>query len=103
MNSKEFPVKINNIKYNQNYSLFVLATSRGYKIFSTNSLEQVHEETNKVSELRDISLAMTYYISNLVFFVGKKSNENLSQKELILFDDFSQEKISSLNQKRKIS
>jgi len=100
-NSKEFPVKINNIRYNQNYSLFILATSKGYKIFSTNSLEQVHEETNKVRELGDISLAMTYYSSNLVFFVGKKSNGYISQKELIVFDDFSQDKISSFKSKKE--
>ena len=100
-NSKEFPVKINNIRYNQNYSLFVLATSKGYKIFSTNDLKQVHEETNKVRELGDISLAMTYYSSNLVFFVAKKSNENFSEKELIIFDDFSQDKISSFKSKKE--
>ena len=100
-NSKEFPVKINNIRYNQNYSLFVLATSKGYKIFSTNTLEQVHEETNKVRELGDISLAMTYYSSNLVFFVGKKSNGYFSEKELIVFDDFSQDKISSFKSKKE--
>ena len=100
-NSKEFPVTINNIRYNQNYSLFVLATSKGYKIFSTNDLKQVHEETNKVRELGDISLAMTYYSSNLVFFVGKKSNENISEKELIVFDDFSQDKISSFKSKKE--
>ena len=38
-NSNEYPVKINNIRYNQDNTLFVLATSRGYKIFSTKNLK----------------------------------------------------------------
>ena len=60
-NSNEFPVKINNIKYNQDNSLFTLATSKGYKIFSTKNLRQVHEETEKVRELGDLESVQTYY------------------------------------------
>ena len=89
-NSKEFPVKINSIRYNQDNTLFTLATSKGYKIFSTKSLKQVHEETEKVRELGDLELVLTYYSSSLVFFIPTKNNENFTKKELILFDDFSQ-------------
>ena len=89
-NSKEFPVRINSIRYNQDNTLFTLATSKGYKIFSTKSLKQVHEETEKVRELGDLELVLTYYSSSLVFFIPTKNNENFTKKELILFDDFSQ-------------
>ena len=89
-NSKEFPVKVNNIRYNQDNTLFILATSRGYKIFSTKNLKQVHEETEKVRELGDIELALTYYSSSLVFFIPTKDNDHYTRKELILFDDFRQ-------------
>ena len=89
-NSKEFPVKVNNIRYNQDNTLFILATSRGYKIFSTKNLKQVHEETEKVRELGDIELALTYYSSSLVFFIPTINNDHYTRKELILFDDFRQ-------------
>lgn len=94
-NSKEFPLKINNIRYNQDNSLFSLSTSRGYKIFSTKNLTQVHEDTNIIYDLGDLDIVMTYYSSSLVFFIPTKNNEIYSTKELILFDDFSQSKISS--------
>ena len=89
-NSKEFPVKINNIRYNQDNTLFTLATSRGYKIFSTKNLKQVHEETEKVRELGDLESVQTYYSSSLVFILPTKNNEIYTKKELILFDDYSQ-------------
>jgi len=89
-NSKEFPVRINSLRYNQDNTLFTLATSKGYKIFSTKNLKQVHEETEKVRELGDLELVLTYYSSSLVFFIPTKNNENFTKKELILFDDFSQ-------------
>ena len=89
-NSNEFPVKINNIKYNQDNSLFTLATSKGYKIFSTKNLRQVHEETEKVRELGDLESVQTYYSTSLVFILPTKNNEKYTKNELILFDDYSQ-------------
>ena len=100
-NSQEFPVKINNIRYNQDNSLFSLATSRGYKIFSTKNLMKVHEETETVRELGDLNIVMTYYSSSLVFFTPTENNENFSTKELILFDDFGQNKMSSFKSKKE--
>ena len=100
-NSKEFPVKINNIRYNQDNTLFTLATSRGYKIFSTKNLLQVQEETNSVYDLGDLDIAMTYYSSSLVFFTCTENNDNYTTKELILYDDFSQNIISSFKSKKE--
>ena len=100
-NSKEFPVTINSIRYNQDNSLFTLATTRGYKIFSTKNLRQVHEETNTVRDLGDLDIVMTYYCSSLVFFSATKNNKNFSTNDLILFDDFSQKKISSFKSKKE--
>ena len=98
-NSKEFPVKINAIRYNQDNTLFILATSKGYKIFSTQNLKQVHEETQIVRELGDLELVLTYYSSSLVFFIPTKNNENFTKKDLILFDDFSQKIIFKFKSK----
>ena len=100
-NSKEFPVKINNIRYNQDNTLFTLATSRGYKIFSTKTLLQVQEEANSVHELGDLDIAMTYYSSSLVFFTCTENNDKFTTKELILYDDFSQNIISSFKSKKE--
>ena len=100
-NSKEFPVKINSIRYNQDNTLFTLATSKGYKIFSTKNLKQVHEETEKVRDLGDLELVLTYYSSSLVFFIPTKNNEKYTKKELILFDDFSQNIIFKFKSKKE--
>ena len=100
-NAQEFPVKINNIRYNQDNTLFTLATSKGYKIFSTKTLLQVQEETSSVHDLGDLNIVMTYYSSSLVFFTCTKSNERFSTKDLILYDDFSQEIISSFKSKKE--
>ena len=34
-NSREYPVRVNSIRYNQDFSLLTLGTSKGYKIFLT--------------------------------------------------------------------
>ena len=100
-NSKEFPVKINSIRYNQDNTLFTLATSRGYKIFSTKNLLQVQEETNTVRDFGDLNIVMTYYSSSLVFFNFTENNDKFTTKELILYDDFSEKILSSFKSKKE--
>jgi hypothetical protein len=73
-NSGEYPVTINNIRFNQDYTLLALATSRGYKIFSSKTLLQVQEETELVRDFGNLNFVMTYYSSNIVFFTAKKNN-----------------------------
>jgi hypothetical protein len=93
-NSGQYPVTINNIRFNQDYTLLTLATSRGYKIFSSKTLLQVQEETELVRDFGNLNIVMTYYSSNIVFFTAKKNNPKITQKQLIIFDDFSQNEIS---------
>ena len=100
-NTGEFPVKINNIRFNQDHSLFTLATSRGYKIFSSRYLTKVQEETELVRDFGDLNIVMTYYRSNIVYFSARKNNPKISTKELIVFDDFTQTKISSFKSKEE--
>ena len=90
-NSGDFPVKVNNIRFNQDNTLLTLATSRGYKIFSAKTLRKVQEESELVRELGDLKIVMTYYETSIVFFTGKKNNKKITQKQLVIFDDFSQE------------
>ena len=100
-NSEDFPVKINSIRYNQDNTLFTLATSRGYKIFSTKNLKQVYEETEKIRDLDDLEIVMTYYSTSLVFFIPTKNNKNFNKKELILFDDFGQKIVFRFKSKKE--
>ena len=90
-NSGDFPVKVNNIRFNQDNTLLTLATSRGYKIFSAKTLRKVQEESELVRELGDLKIVMTYYETSIVFFTGKKNNKKITQKQFVIFDDFSQE------------
>ena len=101
-NTGEFPVRVNNIRFNQDYTLFSLATSRGYKIFCSKTLLQVQEQTELVRNFGDLNIVMNYYSTNIVFFTAKKNNPNFTMKELIIFDDFSQKIISKFISKKEI-
>ena len=92
---------INNIRFNQDYTLLTFATSRGYKIFSSKSLIQVHEETELVRDFGNLNIVMTYYSSNIVIFTAKKNNPNISPKQLIIFDDFTQNNLSHFTSKEE--
>ena len=100
-NVGDFPVKVNSIRFNQNNTLLTLATSRGYKIFSSKTLRKVQEETQLVRDLGDLNIVMTYFDSSIVFFTGKKNNKNITQKELVIFDDYSQKKIGNFKSKKE--
>jgi len=100
-NIGEYPVKVNNIRFNQDNTLLTLATSRGYKIFSSKTLRKVQEETELVRDLGDLKIVMTYYGTSIVFFTGKKNNKKITQKELIIFDDFTQKQIGKFESKKE--
>jgi len=100
-NSKESPVEINSIRYNQDYTILTLGTSKGYKIFLTEDMKVCQEETDVVKNLGDISIAMNYFKSSLVFFLPSKENKNFTNKEIIVFDDFYQTQIASFKEKNE--
>lgn len=100
-NSTENPIKINTIRYNQDFSLLTLGTSKGYRVFLTSTLKLAHEETEANYNFGDIFAAMTYYKSSLVFLLPTRYNNNYSNKELIIFDDFYQTKLASFKDKNE--
>ena len=100
-NTGEFPVKVNNIRFNQDNTLLTLATSRGYKIFSAKTLRKVQEETELVRDFGDLKIVMNYYETSIVFFTGKKNNKKITQKELIIFNDFTQKQIGKFESKEE--
>ena len=59
------------------------------------------ETTDVVKNLGDITIAMNYFKSSLVFFLPSKDNKNFSNKEIIIFDDFYQTQIASFKDKNE--
>ena len=144
-NPRDYPVAVNSIRYNQDFSLLIifylltifdfyigkilymekrleklfefkklynvfnspynnqeeltLGTSKGYRNFLTSNLRLAHEQTEAVSKLGDIEIAMTYYKSSLVFILPSRSNKDFPNNELIVFDDFYQTKFATFKDK----
>lgn len=89
-NSRDYPITVYSIRYNHDFSLLTLGTSKGYRIFLTSNLRPAHEPTDEVIKLGDINIAMTYYKSSLVFLLPSRFNKDFSNKTIIVFDDFYQ-------------
>jgi len=98
-NSRDCTVIVNSIRYNQDFSLLTLGTSKGYKVFLTSTLRQAHEPTAAVLNLGDINIAMTYCKSSLVFLLPSRYNKQYEFNEIIVFDDFYQTKFASFKEK----
>ena len=100
--NQDDPVKINNIKFNQDYSLLILATSKGFRIFTTNTFDLIHQIRKEINEIGNLSIANVLYKSPLIFFVGNELNNNWKENELILWDDSKNLKIAQIKLKDKI-
>ena len=98
-NSKDYPLIVNSIRYNHDYSLLTLGTSKGYKIFFTSSFVSAREDTEEIKNLGDISIAMVYFKSHLVFCLPSRNNKTYLGKELIIYDDQNQIKFASFKDK----
>ena len=98
-NSSENPIKVNSIRYNQDLSLLILATSKGYKIFSSSTLKSVEEENEVISNFGDIHVAELYYSSKIVFLLPSIYNQKYTNDEIIIFDDYFHEKLGSIKTK----
>ena len=81
-NSRDFPIKINSIRYNQDFSLLTLGTSKGYKIFSTSNLREVNEPSDEVTKLDDINIALCYYNSSLIFMLPTNIIKIIQRRKL---------------------
>ena len=82
-NAVEDPIKINTIRYNQDFTLLTLGTSKGYRVFLTSNLKICNEESDINNNFGDIMVAMVYYQSSLVFLLPSIDNEKYSKKEFI--------------------
>lgn len=100
-NSNENPLKVNSIRYNQDYSLLVIATSKGYKIFSSLTYKSLEEKNEEINNFDDIHVADTYYSSSIVLLLPSKFNKNYKNNEIIFFDDYFKKKIASFKLKNE--
>ena len=90
--SKEEQMKINSIRYNQDYRLIIVSTSKGYRIFSTSNFKLLSEENYDILNFGDIHIADLYYSSQLVFLLPSKFNKDYKNHEIIIYDDYFQNK-----------
>ena len=100
-NSNENPLKVNSIRYNQDYSLLVIATSKGYKIFSSLTYKSLEEKNEEINNFDDIHVADTYYSSSIVLLLPSKFNKNYQNNEIIFFDDYFKKKIATFKLKNE--
>lgn len=100
-NSNENPLKVNSIRYNQDYSLLVIATSKGYKIFSSLTYKSLEEKNEEINNFDDIHVADTYYSSSIILLLPSKFNKNYKNNEIIFFDDYFKKKIASFKLKNE--
>ena len=100
-NSNENPLKVNSIRYNQDYSLLVIATSKGYKIFSSLTYKSLEEKNEEINNFDDIHVADIYYSSSIVLLLPSKFNKNYQNNEIIFFDDYFKKKIASFKLKNE--
>lgn len=87
-------VTINNIRFNQDNTLLVLATSRGYRIFDSRSFTSVSSVNDYHDIIGDIAIAQTLYKSHLVFLVGTLQNSSILHNQLVIWNDMKNQKDS---------
>ena len=96
------PVKINKMAYNQDHSLFVLATTRGYRVFDSKTFVSVCKVDDYQELIGDLALAMTLYKSQLIYFVGNDENISYTRTQLVVWDDIKKVKKSMIFLKEPI-
>ena len=71
------------IKFNQDYSMFSIGTERGYKIYNTYPISDIHEKIL----YGGISLCVMSYRSNYLALVGGGKLPKYTNKKVILYND----------------
>ena len=93
---------INGMFLNQNNTLLSLATNKGYKIFESFNLKQVSEDDEIIELIGDLKIAIPFYESNLIHFVGSDKNLSFPSTQMIVWDDNKKKKLGLIFLKDKI-
>ena len=75
--------KANSIRFNQDYSMFSMATERGYKIYQTFPLSDNHEKNLSGG----LSICEMSYRSNYLALVGGGTLPKFSNKKVVIYND----------------
>jgi hypothetical protein len=94
--------QVNAMFINQNHTLLSLATNEGYKIYESNNFIRVSEESDIDELIGPLKIAIPFYESNLIVFVGSDSNINFPSTQLIIWNDSRKKKLGVIMFKDKI-
>ncbi len=83
---------INGMFLNENNTLISLATEKGYKIFESYNLKQVSQDDEIIELLGDLQIAIPFYESNLIIFIGTDNNLIFFSNQVVLWDDLKKKK-----------
>lgn len=96
---------IHGMFFNQNNTLLSIATENGYKIYEAYNFIQVSEDDEIHSLIGPLKIALTFFESQLVFFVGHDNNTTFPPTQLVVWDDTRRKKVGVImfNKDDKIS
>ena len=94
---------IYSMRYNNDNSLFCLATNHGYRIFCSKTFKLVHNPSRENYSLGDLFLCNVYKKSQIIFFVGTESNNKIKLNEFYVYNDLNNKHLAKLNLKEYIN
>jgi len=99
---RKIDYSINGMFQNEDNTLICFATDKGYKIFESYNLKRVSEEDEFQELIGDILIAIPFYESNIVIFVGSDKNLNFPSNQVVIWDDVKRKKLGIIILKEKI-
>ena len=75
------------MRYNNDNTLFCLATNHGYRIFCSKTFKLIHIPSRENYSLGDLFLCNVYKKSQIIFFVGNESNNKIKINEFYAYND----------------
>jgi hypothetical protein len=99
-NSKLF---IYSMRYNNDFSLFCLATNHGYRIFCSKTFKLIHIPSRENYFLGDLLICNVYKKSQIIFFVGNESNLKIKINEFYVYNDLNNKILGSIKLKEIIN
>lgn len=99
---KKINCVVNGMFMNQDNSLLTIATNSGYKVFESYNFLQVSEDDEIQDLIGALKIAIPFYESHLIMFVGRDETSTFQHNQLVLWDDIKKKKIGVIILKEKI-
>jgi hypothetical protein len=94
---------IYSMRYNNDNTLFCLATNHGYRIFCSKTFKLIHIPSRENYSLGDLFLCNVYKKSQIIFFVGNESNNKIKINEFYAYNDLNNQILGSVKLKENIN